>query len=176
MLIPAVPPVPPQNAPLPPSLSLPDHPLSRPRSPPPKRRSASLPPMKPLPPTPRPTFHLAVDASDPEEDTRPNNTDSSGPATTPLQDPLLYITQREALRRYHALSELLSTELGYLFDLRTLVSVNIPLSVLLPRVSSFLPGLSSSASHFEKPFVLATTPWFSLFVKPHYRSLFAPPL
>ena len=139
----------PQNAPrLARSKSVPLHPVK----PTPGRRSASLPSVaqcKPLPPTPPsfpqqmppqhvpprslPTFHLAVDASDPEEDTRPHNlasTDSSDPDTAalpPIPDrPLLHnssVTERETSRRYHALAELLSTELGYLLDLRALVSV-----------------------------------------------------
>ncbi|KAH0839929.1 hypothetical protein J3R83DRAFT_883 [Lanmaoa asiatica] len=131
-----------QNVPLPHSTSLQDYSLVSPQ---PKRRSASLPTMttfKPLPPTPtnipvshRPTFHLAVDASDTEEDTRPHNSDPS----TPEYPQLLHtsaITERETTRRHHALSELLSTELGYLLDLRTLVSVNIPPSVFVPKIHS----------------------------------------
>lgn len=166
----AAPPSLPQNAPITHSVSFPEYPLSPPASPPPKRRSASLPPMtlfRPLSPTPRPTFRLAVDPSDPEQDTRHHNN------TVPVQDPLLHIAQREASRRYHALSELLSTELGYLLDLRTLVSVDSHPSALAPGIKPFLPGVSSSPSRFEKPFVLATSPGSRLVVKSHRRLLFA---
>ena len=119
----------------------------------PNRRCASLPPMSILPPTPpsntipipnetpsRPTFHLAIDTSDNEDDTH-------NPS----------IIARECSRRFHALSELLSTELGYLLDLRTLVSVNITPSVTVFTINPALPGLSSSASRFKKRLALATT-------------------
>ena len=139
------------------SKSVPLHPvhLTRTQS----RRSASLPSVfqfKPLPPTPqempsqhvppssRPTFHLAIDASDPEEYTCPHNlasTDSGDPDIVAVPSipvhPLLHnpsITEREASRRYHALAELLSTELGYLLDLRTLVSVYTPPSLSVPNL------------------------------------------
>lgn len=110
-----------------------------------KRRTASLPHMpKPLPPPPpprppapvtrttpsptsRPAFHLAVDASDQEEDPRP--TDSSDPDFAPTPS----TTERETSRRYHALSELLSTELGYLLDLRTFVSVRSSPAAILTK-------------------------------------------
>lgn len=130
----AAPPSLPLNAPPSRSVSLPVCP--RPISPHSKRRSASVPPMTLSPPTPssrhRPTFHLAVDASDPEPDSRSNSTHRSGPHTAP---PLL-VSDREAARRHHALSELLSTELGYLLDLRILVSVSIHPSFLVSGINS----------------------------------------
>ena len=177
------------------SKSVPLHPvhLTRTQS----RRSASLPSVfqfKPLPPTPqempsqhvppssRPTFHLAIDASDPEEYTCPHNlasTDSGDPDIVAVPSipvhPLLHnpsITEREASRRYHALAELLSTELGYLLDLRTLVSVYTPPSLSVPKLKTPLPGLSSSAPRFKKPFVFTTSSW--LFIKSHHRLLRTP--
>jgi hypothetical protein len=170
------------------SKSVPLHPVQL------SRRSASLPSVpqfKPLPPTPqemssqhvpppsRPTFHLAIDASDPEEDTCPHNlgsTNSGDPAQVP-DHPMLHnlsITEHETSRRYHALAELLSTELGYLLDLRTLVSVYTPPSLSVPKIKTLLPGLSSSAPHFKNTFVFITSP--RLFIESHHRLLRTPPV
>jgi len=126
------------------------------------RRRASLPSSVMPAPRPRPTFHLA---SGPDEDTRPRIL-ASVPDTADHP-----ITGRETSRRYHALTELLSTELGYLLDLRTLVSVYTPPSVSLPHIKTLPPGLSPAASRVNKPF-LATTPW--RFLKCHHWLLPTP--
>jgi hypothetical protein len=130
-------------------------------------------------------FHLAPDSSDREDDGRGENvlgrSDSSEPdsAVIPVVPELHLLVKkppntgrvRENSRRCHALSELLSTEVGYLLDLRTLVSVSILLTAvirdfnmclqvylrLLPiltnRPSSVLHGSSSNLNlgHFSRP-------------------------
>ncbi|KAF9226616.1 hypothetical protein BS17DRAFT_775898 [Gyrodon lividus] len=111
-------------------------------------------------------FHLTLDGSDREDDGRGENplmhSDSSEPDSAvitiipqlPLLDKKPHSRERENSRRYHALSELLSTELGYLLDLRILVSVYLRLlPVLTSRPSpSPLHGSSSnlSLSHFSR--------------------------
>ncbi|KIJ70111.1 hypothetical protein HYDPIDRAFT_104782 [Hydnomerulius pinastri MD-312] len=111
-------------------------------------------------------FHLALDASDREEDGRGENglvrSDSSELDSAvvalipdlPLLDKKAPSRERENSRRYHALSELLSTEVGYLFDLRILVSVYLRLLPILTNRPSSSPvhGSSSNLSinHFSR--------------------------
>ncbi|KAF9247353.1 hypothetical protein BU15DRAFT_84864 [Melanogaster broomeanus] len=139
-----------------------------------RRRRASIPQMvlsKPLPPIPRSSpqadlsspppqskpaairrkavFHLTLDGSDREEDSLGEDaflrTDSSEPdsavvAVVPTS------REREDLRQYHALSELLSTEVGYLLDLRILVSVYLRLLPILTNRPSTSPLHGSSSN------------------------------
>ncbi|KIL00040.1 hypothetical protein PAXRUDRAFT_8466 [Paxillus rubicundulus Ve08.2h10] len=111
-------------------------------------------------------FHLVPDNSDREDDGRGEHTlvrsDSSEPDSAviavipelPLLDKKPPNRVRENSRRFHALSELLSTEVGYLLDLRTLVSVYLRLlPILTNRPVSTLHGSSSNLSltHLSRP-------------------------
>ncbi|KAG9317464.1 hypothetical protein JVU11DRAFT_1666, partial [Chiua virens] len=75
------------------------------------------------------------------------------PRHLPCQDHLF--AERDAARRFHALSELLSTELGYLFDLRILVSVYLRLLPVLKNRSTLPLSHGSSSnptiSYFTRP-------------------------
>ncbi|KAF8557013.1 Dbl homology domain-containing protein [Imleria badia] len=82
---------------------------------------------------PRPTFHLP---SDTEDDPR-HSTDHDSAV--------------DAARRYHALSELLGTELGYLLDLRTLVSVYLRLLPVLKNRLSHPPSSNPTIAYFARP-------------------------
>ncbi|KAG2369598.1 hypothetical protein BDR07DRAFT_1476712 [Suillus spraguei] len=110
----------------------------------------------------KPLFHMPEDGSDKEDDTRlkklsdhhkntPEGEESSLEAADhPLQAKDDLIGSKDDVRKCHALLELLSTEVGYLFDLKVLVTVYLR---LLPGLTTRLPHPSSSSlgmSHFSR--------------------------
>ncbi|KAH7887609.1 hypothetical protein F5I97DRAFT_859415 [Phlebopus sp. FC_14] len=110
----------------------------------------------------RPVFHLALDGSDREEDGQAENglvrSDSSDPDSAvvalipslPLLENQAPTREKEHLRRYHALLELLSTEAGYLLDLQILVSVYLRLLPILRNRPSSPSSSNLSISHFSR--------------------------
>lgn len=124
------------------------------------KRRASLPPTpvsKPLPPIPDST-HSGPNASLPTVSSRRQDTSKPRPLfhigtddpemeghDQPSDVPCSSSVSKENSRRCHALSELLSTELGYLIDLRILVCVYLRLlPVLVSRSASSSTHASSS--------------------------------
>ncbi|KAI6105842.1 hypothetical protein F5141DRAFT_1216572 [Pisolithus sp. B1] len=128
------------------------------------KRRASLPPSlvsKPLPPIPvpapsdtslpatsgrrhdtfrpRPLFHFGSDV--------PEKEGHDQPADAPTD-----AVSKENTRRCHALSELLSTELGYLIDLRILVCVYLRLLPVLVTRSASASTHASSSNLNSAPF------------------------
>ncbi|KAG1840092.1 hypothetical protein DFJ58DRAFT_811222 [Suillus subalutaceus] len=110
----------------------------------------------------KPLFHLPQDGSDKEDDTKlkklnnyhknlPEGEESSSEAADhPLQAKDDLIGSKDDVRKCHALLELLSTEVGYLFDLKVLVTVYLR---LLPSLTTRLPHHPSSSlgmSHFSR--------------------------
>lgn len=107
-------------------------------------------------------FHIPQDGSDKEDDARlkklndyhknpPEGEElSSEAADHPLQAKDDLIGSKDDVRKCHALLELLSTEVGYLFDLKVLVTVYLR---LLPSLTTRLPHPPSSSlgmSHFSR--------------------------
>lgn len=107
-------------------------------------------------------FHMPEDGSDKEDDTRLKKLDDHHKNTSegeessleaadhPLQAKDDLIGSKDDVRKCHALLELLSTEVGYLFDLKVLVTVYLR---LLPGLTTRLPHPSSSSlgmSHFSR--------------------------
>lgn len=124
------------------------------------------------------------DASDNDGET---SAESSSKAQTldvevqsPVEDEKLLESSRTGMKRYHALVELLTTEVGYLLDLRALVSVSLNsmffgaythLFVDIPRAAAFNNSSSvyptSSIAIFALDIesrALASFPVFSVFV------------
>ncbi|KAI6047453.1 hypothetical protein EDC04DRAFT_2623368 [Pisolithus marmoratus] len=169
-----------ETPPTPPPASLSHRPCSLHVSPCPKnpldpsvvvKRRASLPPSlvsKPLPPIPvsthpglntslsassnrrydtsrpRPLFHIGPDVPEKEgPDQQDDTTHSSSSAGR---------VSKENSRRCHVLSELLSTELGYLIDLRILVCVYLRLLPILVTRSASASTHTSSSNLSSAPF------------------------
>ncbi|KIK11984.1 hypothetical protein PISMIDRAFT_19079, partial [Pisolithus microcarpus 441] len=84
---------------------------------------------------PRPLFHFGTDV--PEKEGPPSTSDA---------------VSKENARRRHALSELLSTELGYLIDLRILVCVYLRLLPILVTRSASASTHTSSSNLNSAPF------------------------
>ncbi|KAG1815563.1 uncharacterized protein BJ212DRAFT_1357253 [Suillus subaureus] len=117
----------------------------------------------------KPLFHMPQDGSDKEDDAKlkklidyrknpPEEEDSSSEAADhPLQAKDDLVGSKDDVRKCHALLELLSTEVGYLFDLKVLVTVYLR---LLPGLTTRLPHPPSSSlgmSHFSR----TTSPAFN---------------
>ncbi|KAG1783166.1 hypothetical protein EV702DRAFT_959925 [Suillus placidus] len=114
----------------------------------------------------KPLFHMPQDGSDKEDDAKlkklhgyhenlpvPEGEEtSSETANHPLQAKDDLIGSKDDVRKCHALLELLSTEVGYLFDLKVLVTVYLRL----------LPGLTTRSSlgmsHFSRSASPASSP------------------
>ncbi|KAG0709788.1 hypothetical protein DFH29DRAFT_793279 [Suillus ampliporus] len=116
----------------------------------------------------KPLFHLAQDNSDKEDDDKPKRLNgyrndppegeesSSEAANHPLQAKADLIGNKDNVRKCHALSELLSTEVGYLFDLKVLVTVYLRLLTRLTTRPPHSPSSSLGMSHFSR----STSPAF----------------
>ncbi|KAG1759832.1 hypothetical protein EDD22DRAFT_782023 [Suillus occidentalis] len=106
----------------------------------------------------KPLFHMPQDGEDDikltldDFDTNPPSGEesSSEAANHPLQVKDNLIGSKDDVRKCHALLELLSTEVGYLFDLKVLVTVYLR---LLPGLTARPPNPPSSSlgmSHFSR--------------------------
>ncbi|KAG1833421.1 hypothetical protein EV424DRAFT_1365283 [Suillus variegatus] len=109
----------------------------------------------------KPLFHMPQDDSDKEDDGKlkklnghhknPAEESSSEAADHPLQgkdDDL--VGSKDDVRKCHALLELLSTEVGYLFDLKVLVTVYLRLLPGLTTRPPHPPSSSLGMSHFSR--------------------------
>lgn len=109
----------------------------------------------------KPLFHMPQDGSDKEDDAKLKKLNDynnaaegeesiSEAADHPLQAKDDLIGSKDDVRKCHALLELLSTEVGYLLDLKVLVTVYLR---LLPGLTTRLPNPPSSSlgmSHFSR--------------------------
>src|SRR4051812_36519012 len=84
------------------------------------------------------------DLSDNEDESTHSNSDNaeipsgaSPTEATPEQSPETIQARKDYVRRYHGLMELLTTEVGYLLDLRVLVTVSRPFGYPTPDDLSF---------------------------------------
>jgi hypothetical protein len=79
--------------------------------------------LRPPSPYPRAVFHIPQDPEDNEEESSKEVPAEPSPPVEPREhhDPE---AAKDYVRRYHALMELLTTEIGYLIDLRVLVTVS----------------------------------------------------
>ncbi|KAH7931233.1 Dbl homology domain-containing protein [Leucogyrophana mollusca] len=111
----------------------------------------------------RPLFHIVPDGSDKEDDgpvqeeavTRDHHHDCADLSRITATDELCSLDDRgssenrDKARKYHALMELLSTEMGYLFDLKILVVVYLRLLPLLTCRPLTSPSHFSSTSNLS---------------------------
>lgn len=76
----------------------------------------------------KPIFHVADGGSDREDDEQPwtDSPQEYVEAEGTMDDAWLKEQLKDNLRRYHVLTELLTTEVGYLRDLRELIMVSLP--------------------------------------------------
>ncbi|KAG2156208.1 hypothetical protein DEU56DRAFT_723514 [Suillus clintonianus] len=110
----------------------------------------------------KPLFHIPQDSSYIEDDDKlgklnsyrknpPGGVESSLEAANhPLQAKEDLLGNKDDVRKCHALSELLSTEVGYLFDLKILVTVYLRLLPGLTTRPPHSPSASLGMSHFSR--------------------------
>ncbi|KAH7914400.1 hypothetical protein BJ138DRAFT_1143944 [Hygrophoropsis aurantiaca] len=109
----------------------------------------------------KPLFHFVPDTSDKEdyspiaEEATPRNDLEDSADLSMIVDDLGLLSRdrssenRDKVRKYHALMELLSTEMGYLLDLKILVSVYLRLLPILTCRPATSPSHFSSASNLS---------------------------
>ncbi|KAF5388013.1 hypothetical protein D9615_000544 [Tricholomella constricta] len=114
---------------------------------------------------PRPLFHISNDACTDTEDSSPRMTESperiNGGASAEgswsdhdSEDSRYSEKAKDDIRKYHALKELLDTEVGYLLDLRALVTVYLRiLPTLACRPPPSTPFGRASSSFTSSPWV-----------------------
>jgi hypothetical protein len=99
----------------------------------------------------KPIFHIPHDLSDNEDEGAHVNsasTDRSGASVHSLEE---IKTCKDDVRRFHVLTELLTTEVGYLLDLRVLITVSRSLGTTFSDNCSQLILLSRFTSSISHP-------------------------